>query len=154
MTIVAQGIHFRGARARLAPMPSPTTAEIEQAIRSTIPLAGTFPWDIREAHSGTATLTAHFGPEHIRAGGTVSGPMLFTLADTAMYVAVLATLGLSLLAVTSDTTIHFLRRLPPGDAIATAAVLRRGRHLLVSTVNIARAEDGETIAHAIGTYAI
>lgn len=129
-------------------------AEIERAVRGTIPLAGTFPWEVREVWEGGSRVAASFDKKHERAGGTVSGPMLFTLADTAMYVAVLATVGLELLAVTSDTTIHFLRRLPPGSATAEATVLRRGRRLLVASVAITGDDDGELIAHAVGTYAL
>lgn len=49
-------------------------------------------------------------PRHLRPGGTVSGPTLMTLADTAMYMALLGEIGLVALAVTTSLTINFLRR--------------------------------------------
>lgn len=53
--------------------------------------------------------------EHLQPGGTVSGPTLMTLADTAMYASLLARLGLAAATgVTSSLEIHFLRRPLPG----------------------------------------
>jgi acyl-coenzyme A thioesterase PaaI-like protein len=51
-----------------------------------------------------------FRPMSIRPGGTISGPTMMALADFAMYVAVLATIGPVPLAVTINLNINFLRK--------------------------------------------
>lgn len=54
-----------------------------------------------------------FDPSQIRPGGTISGPTLMALADTAMYLAVVAAIGPVALAVTTSLQIDFLRRPAP-----------------------------------------
>lgn len=105
-------------------------------------------------------------PENLRPGGTISGPSLFTLADTAMYLAILAMIGPVALAVTTSTTVNFLRKPAPGDLIADAHLLKLGRRLAVGEVSIyaaaslASTHDGTPppedalVAHATLTYSI
>ena len=52
--------------------------------------------------------------KELRPGGTVSGPVLMSVADIALYVAILGKLGIIALAVTTSFTINFLRR-PAAD---------------------------------------
>ena len=40
-----------------------------------------------------ARMRLHFDDKHLRPGGTISGPSMFSLADLALYVAVLAQVG-------------------------------------------------------------
>ncbi|HYA73840.1 MAG TPA: PaaI family thioesterase, partial [Roseiarcus sp.] len=47
-----------------------------------------------------------FHPDHLRPGGTISGPSLFALADLALYVAILAQIGRVPLAVTTNLNIN------------------------------------------------
>lgn len=96
------------------------------------------------------------GPHDIRPGGTVSGPALMELADTAMWMAVLRVTGLRLASVTSDLSIHFLRRPPAGPVWATCALLKRGRRLAVGDVRLFDAADcaGEPVAQATVSYAL
>ena len=88
----------------------------------------------------------------LRAGGTLNGPTMMTLADTALYAAVLTRIGLEPLAVTSDMSIHFLRKPQPAPLVATAKILRLGKRLAVGAVEIA--SEGQLVAHATGTYAL
>lgn len=94
-------------------------------------------------------------PRHLRPGGTVSGPTLMTLADTAMYMALLGEIGLVALAVTTSLTINFLRR-PSAerDLLGEAHLLKVGRRLAVGEVFIYSADQVEPVAHATVTYAI
>ena len=57
-----------------------------------------------------ATVSHRVGPAELRPGGTVSGPVLMGVADVALYVAILGRIGIVPLAVTTDLTIHFLRK--------------------------------------------
>lgn len=90
---------------------------------------------------------------YLRPGGTLSGPTLMTLADTAMYFLVLAQLGPIALAVTSNLNINFLRKPPPGDLHATARMLKLGKALAVGEVHM-RSPDGTLVAQASVTYAL
>ena len=101
-----------------------------------------------------AELRLAFDPAFVRPGGTLSGPTLFTLADLALYAAVLSEIGLVPLAVTTDMTIHFLRRPPPAALVAVATVLKAGRKLVYGHVEIASEATGNLVCHATGTYAV
>ncbi|MBV1706662.1 MAG: PaaI family thioesterase [Hyphomicrobiales bacterium] len=94
------------------------------------------------------------GDRHLRPGGTVSGPTMFTLADVALYVAILGQIGPVELAVTTSFTINFLRRPAQRDMIAQCRLLKLGRNLAVGEVALFSEGGGEPVAHATGTYAI
>lgn len=89
-----------------------------------------------------------------RPGNTVSGPALFGAADTAMYAAILAHAGTDVLAVTTDTTIHFLRKPPIADVIAEARIIKLGKRLVVCAVEIRSVGSDALVAHATGTYSL
>jgi uncharacterized protein (TIGR00369 family) len=94
------------------------------------------------------------GPHNLRPGGTISGPTMMTLADTAAYFLVLASVGPVALAVTSQLSIHFLRKPQLADLIATVTLLRLGRRQAVCAVELHSEGDPELVAHATVTYAI
>jgi uncharacterized protein (TIGR00369 family) len=89
-----------------------------------------------------------------RPGGTISGPTLMMLADVAMYVAVLASIGWEPLAVTTNLNINFLRKPAPGALIADCALLKLGQRLAVGAVTLTSEGDLEPVAHATSTYSI
>lgn len=93
--------------------------------------------------------------EHLRPGGTVSGPAMVMLADVAVYVAILATLGADALqAVTTSLNVNFLRRPAPGELVAYAKLLKVGRRLVVGEVAISDAAETVLLAHTTATYAL
>ena len=80
-----------------------------------------------------------------RPGGTISGPTMMALADFAMYVAVLASIGPVPLAVTTNLNINFLRKPAQRDLIAECRLLKLGKRLAVGEVTILsrrRGRDG------------
>jgi len=90
----------------------------------------------------------------LRPGGTISGPSLMTLADTALWVALLGMIGREPLSVTSHLDIDFLRKPAPADVIAHTTLHKIGRRLAVGDVLMF--SDGEEMpcARASVTYAI
>ena len=92
--------------------------------------------------------------EYLRPGGTLSGPTLMTLADTAMYYLLLAQLGPVALAVTTSLNINFLRRPPPAAVRATARLLKLGQRLAVGEIHMRSMADDGLIAQASATYAL
>lgn len=91
---------------------------------------------------------------HLRPGGTVSGPTMFTLADVAAYVAVLAHIGPVALAVTTNLTINFLKKPEPEKLFCRARILKLGKRLAVVEATIFQADEDEPVAHAVATYSI
>ncbi len=103
----------------------------------------------------SATVRHPVGFAELRPGGTVSGPVLMTLADVALYVAILGEIGIVPLAVTSNLTINFLRK-PSADrdVLAECRLLKVGRSLIMGEVSLYSAGNTELVAHATGTYAL
>jgi uncharacterized protein (TIGR00369 family) len=91
---------------------------------------------------------------HLRPGGTVSGPTLMGLADTAAYCQVLAHLGPVALAVTSSLNISFLRKPRPVDQVAEATFLKLGKKLAVVDVRMWSEGQADLVAQAVVTYTI
>lgn len=103
----------------------------------------------------TATLRQTPRYQHLRPGGTVSGPTMFTIADCAFYAAVLGMIGREALTVTASLNINFLRKPDAGaDLIATARIMKLGRSLATGDVTVWSAGQDAPVAHATSTYAI
>jgi len=92
---------------------------------------------------------------HLRPGGTVSGPSMFSLADVSVYMAVLAMIGPEPLTVTTGCSLDFMRKPAGGqDIIASCKLLKLGRSLAVGDVLIHSEALPEPVARATMTYAI
>jgi uncharacterized protein (TIGR00369 family) len=96
----------------------------------------------------------HFEKNHIRPGGTISGPTMMELADFAMYVAVFSAIGPQPLAVTTNLNINFLRKPGQADLIADARLMKVGKRLAVGDVTIFSDGMPEPVAHVTSTYSI
>ena len=91
---------------------------------------------------------------NMRPGGIVSGPTLMGLADIAAYALVLAHIGPVAMAVTSSLAFQFLRACEPVAITADARLLRLGRRLVVSDVQIWTISPDRPVAQASVTYAL
>ncbi len=95
-----------------------------------------------------------YSPSQLRPGGTIAGPTMMALADFAMYVALLGSIGWKPLAATANLTISFLKR-PEARALeAECRLLKLGRRLAVGEVGISQPGDSDLVAHATVTYAV
>lgn len=104
---------------------------------------------------GGATVSHEVGPNELRPGNTVSGPLLMAVADVALYVAILGAIGIVPLTVTTNLTINFLRRPEAGKrVIGVCKLLKLGRALAVGEVALYSEGTAEPVAHAVGTYSI
>ncbi|HTR12121.1 MAG TPA: PaaI family thioesterase [Roseiarcus sp.] len=109
---------------------------------------------IEEVGPMSATVRLNYHPDHLRPGGTISGPSMFALCDLALYVAILHEIGRVKLAVTTNVSINFLRRPEPGDLIGRAKLMKLGKRLAVGEVALFSRGQDDIIAHATGTYSI
>jgi len=121
-------------------------------------LAAEFPQNkcvVEAVGEGGATVSHHIGPDELRPGGTVSGPVLMGVADVALYVAILGKIGIVPLAVTTSFTINFLRK-PSAEAriIGDCKLIKVGRTLAVGEVSLYSEGSSEPVAHVVGTYSI
>lgn len=103
----------------------------------------------------SSTVRHKVGFDELRPGGTVSGPVLMTVADVALYVAILGEIGLVALTVTTSLMINFLRK-PSADKdiIGVCTLLKLGKSLAVGEVSLYSEGDTEPVAHVVGTYSI
>lgn len=93
------------------------------------------------------------GPQHLRPGGTISGPTMFSLADCAVYLAIIAHVGEEALAVTTGASIDFMRKPAAGRTmIAEVRLLKLGRGLAVGDVALTSEGSDAMVARATLTY--
>ncbi|MBQ0757334.1 MAG: PaaI family thioesterase [Amphritea sp.] len=93
--------------------------------------------------------------EHLRPGGTVSGPSMMALADVCMYAALLGQIGLVPLAVTTNLNINFMSKPESGrDLVARCNLMKVGKRLAVGEVWIRSEGCEELVAHTTLTYSI
>jgi uncharacterized protein (TIGR00369 family) len=100
------------------------------------------------------TIAQSVSARHGRPGGTLSGPTMMMLADTAAWLAVQARVGEMRLAVTTSLHIDFLRKPAVADLVARARVLKLGRKLCVMDVELFSRGSSELVAKAQVTYAL
>lgn len=109
-------------------------------------------YEALEVFPGGCTVRLNADERHLRPGGTVSGPTLFTLADIGGYVCVLSHAGPDALSVTTNISINFMRKAGAGPVLGHCRILKLGRNLMVFDIDIT--SDGQTVAHATGTYSV
>lgn len=129
-----------------------STEEIARFMADAFPSSS---FEIVDTADRSATIRRPVTAADTRPGGTVSGPTLMALADTALYVAIHATVGITPHAVTSNLNINFLRR-PAGDraVVAVCKLLRVGRTLVVGEVTLFSEGLGDPVAHVVGNYTL
>ncbi|WP_180022486.1 PaaI family thioesterase [Acinetobacter sp. YH16044] len=110
---------------------------------------------IVEVGEKAATLIWHVTEKDLRPGNTVSGPTMMTLADFALYVAILAEIGIVGLAVTTNMNINFLRKPEANqDLIGECRLLKVGKSIIYGEVLVYSAGVDEPVAHITGSYSI
>ena len=87
-----------------------------------------------------------------RPGNTISGPVMFEIADCAFYAAVLFK-DPDPMSVTVNCSMNFFKRPSIDDLFAKATILKFGQKLVVGEVTIYSGNPENRVAHAMMTYA-
>lgn len=131
-----------------------TAEELDAFMRERFPQIEHMGLKVESLAPGRLRLRLPVDERHLRPGGTVSGPTMMTLADSAFYYLLLSMIGPVELAVTTHLSIDFMRKPAPADLLADAEMLKLGRTLAVGRVTMTSDGDERPIAHASVTYAI
>ena len=112
-------------------------------------------FEVEDVTEETIRMRLFVGDRHLRPGGTISGPSMFSLADVTAYLMTLARIGPQALAVTTNCSIDFMRKPQAGvDLIGQGRLLKLGRALSVSDVLIFSEGTDKPVARATLTYSI
>ena len=90
--------------------------------------------------------------EDLRPGNTISGPVMFEIADCAFYAAVLFK-DPDPMSVTVNCSMNFFRRPSVSDLFAKATILKFGQKLVVGEVIVYSGTVENSVAQAMMTYA-
>lgn len=131
-----------------------TTAELEAFLDAEFPQMRPLRMRIESWDGAVLRLTMPIAEQHLRPGGTVSGPAMMTLADCAAYLLLLGLIGPVALAVTTNLNINFLRKPGLGDLVAEASMLKLGKSLAIIELSLYSSGQAEPVAHSVLTYAI
>lgn len=110
-------------------------------------------YSLLDVSPGKTTLRLDPIGRHLRPGGTVSGPTLFTMADLGAYFVILAHIGLAKHTVTTHMNINFMHKPKPGPLYCHSTILKLGRRLAVVDCQIVD-EAGVLVSQATATYSI
>ena len=130
-----------------------TKETLEQFIKEQCPLVDEFGITCEELGEGYAVVRMKYDERWLRPGRYIMGGMLMTLADMAIYCAILSVVGLKPMTVTNELKINFLRPAVGGDVLARAEVLKAGRRIVYGEIRLFMADDPKKlIAHATSSY--
>ena len=131
-----------------------TIPELHSFLEKVFPQVGK-DFTVEDVTPDTMRVRLNVDDRHLRPGGTVSGPAMFSLADVGLYLMVLSRIGPVELAVTTNCSIDFMRKPKAAtDLIAEVRLLKLGRNLAVGDVLLHSDGDPAPVAHANLTYAI
>jgi len=129
-----------------------TAGQIREFLETEFPQVLGAGYQLDHLEPGQAAVRLAATSDHLRPGGSVSGPALMGLVDFTCYVLLLAQHGAAArLCVTTGLQISFLRKAGLEDVVCEAELLKHGRNLSVLDCRIFTA-DRRMVAHAEATY--
>ena len=133
--------------------PAMSAEELQDFLRDAFP--GTaIPYIVEAITVNMVTVRLPIGMATGRPGGTVSGPSLMALADTAAWLVIVGQIGPVALSVTTSLHIDFLRRPAMVDVVAVGNLLKLGRRLGVADVAMYSTGSEAVVAKAQVTYSL
>ena len=126
---------------------------VERASKSKVPIAELIGFGVEAIGGGRAAATFDAGPQHANPMGTLHGGVLCDIADAAMGMAFVSTLGPDESFTTMTLTINFFRPVWRAHLRAEARVVNRSKNTGYVECEIAD-QDGRLIAKAASTCAV
>jgi uncharacterized protein (TIGR00369 family) len=111
-------------------------------------------WVIEAVWHRGCLVRKRFDARSLRPGGTISGPTTMAMADFAIFIAILASIGWVPHVVTTNLNINFLKKPEPRDLLAEARLIKLGKRLAVGQIDIRSDGDEDLVAQATATYSI
>ena len=108
-------------------------------------------FEFLEIDDGHALVKLSPKEQDLRPGNTISGPVMFEIADCAFYAAVLFK-DPDPMSVTVNCSMNFFRRPSMNDLFAKATILKFGQKLVVGEVTIYSGSVENSVAQAMMTY--
>lgn len=111
---------------------------------------------IENAHDGMGETRIQVDARLLHPQQMVHGGVIFTLADTAMAMALMSVLPINTGYSTIEAKINYLRPVSTGELVAEASMVHRGRTtaVLEATVYNNNGEERKLIAKVLGTFNI
>lgn len=111
---------------------------------------------IEKAQDGQGIVDIHVDARLLHPAQIVHGGVIFTLADTAMSMALLSTLTPETAVSTIEAKINYLRPVRTGELSAEATIIHQGRTTAVLEARVynANGEEHKEIARVTGTFHI
>lgn len=109
---------------------------------------------VEDVGEGWVLMRLRVDEQHLRPGGTVSGPTMMGMADVAIWTALQTKMGVAPMMVTSNLNINFLSKPKPVDVLARARVLKVGRRLGFGECYIYSGSEDQIVAHVTASYAL
>ena len=109
-------------------------------------------FEFLEINDGHSLIKLRPKEEDLRPGNTISGPVMFEIADCAFYAAVLFK-DPDPMSVTVNCSMNFFKRPSVSDLFARATILKFGQKLVVGEVIIYSGTAENSVAQAMMTYA-
>ena len=131
-----------------------SSEELSGYIAEVFPQVDRHGFTVERLAAGEIEVSMKVSDADLRPGGTISGPTMFTLADCASYLIILAHIGKVALAVTTNLNINFLNKPEQVDLIASARLLKLGKRLAICDVELRSRGADKLVAHATATYSI
>jgi acyl-coenzyme A thioesterase PaaI-like protein len=125
--------------------------ELQQILRDAFP---TTTQRVEEVSALGVIVSQPLNDSHGRPGGTVSGPSIMAMADSAAWLAIMSRIGPVVLAVTTSLHIDFLRKPEIRDLYCEADILKLGARLAVVHAKVRSEGSPELVASAQVTYSI
>ena len=133
-----------------------TVAEVNEFIDAELPFAARFGIRCESLDEAQSVLRWKHDLGWARPGGEhafVCGPVMMTLADLGIYVALFTIAGIQPLALTNELKTNFLRPAFGGDLLCRSRILKAGKRVAYGTAEVYH--DGapsRIVAHATSSY--
>ena len=106
-----------------------------------------------DVKKGWAQLRLPFSEKLIHPYGIIHGGATFSLADSAVAMALLGLVGKNEQFTTVEMKINYLRPVDKGEMTAEAIILEKGKNIVLGDVTVTN-EEGGLIAKCLATYMI